>query len=54
MHKAKDQKYRHYMQLDKSKKRGMVQYYAMKYNNDPRTIAARRQMEHKAYGGMKG
>lgn len=39
-------------QYESSKKRGMIMYYAMKGSNDPRAVAARKHMEHKAYGGI--
>ena len=34
-------------------KREQAEYFTKKYSNDPRTVAAKKHMEHKAYGGKK-
>ena len=48
MHRT--QKDKLHLASDKDRKREYAEYETMKYRNDHRTVAARRQMQHKPYG----
>lgn len=40
------------IQRETTSRNGRILYYAIKDRNDPRAVAARKHMEHKAYGGI--
>lgn len=40
------------IQRETTKRNGRILYYATKYSNDPNMVAAKKHMEHKAYGVM--
>lgn len=50
--KRKPTKRKSLIQRETAKRNGRILYYAIKHSNDPNMVAAKRHMEHKAYGVM--
>lgn len=51
-YRRKQTKRKSLIEQDTKNKNGRILYYATKYSNDPNMVAAKRHMEHKAYGVM--